>query len=250
MSNGSALASSIRVASSRTGIGQHTLRVWERRYGFPKPMRRADGVRAYSEEDIAKLKLVAQALEAGFRAGEVVPLPAPDLARLLEATRIDQAERPDARGDRDQAREQDEQENALTSNDAVERIIVSLRRDDIADVQRALRSAGRTLGARRFVTEIAHPLAFRVGELWGTGELDVRQEHLASACLTRQLHTMQDGLHEAADDEEGRPLVVLATLPGEHHVLPLDARPREQHAEVFLLGVHAQPVELVQAREE
>src|SRR5690242_18535999 len=96
----SAATSSIRVVSGRTGIGQHTLRVWERRYGFPKPMRRSDGVRAYAEEDIAKLKLVAQALEAGFRAGEVVPLPAADLARLLEATRLDLAERPGPNDDR------------------------------------------------------------------------------------------------------------------------------------------------------
>lgn len=208
-----AATSSIRVVSSRTGIGPHTLRVWERRYGFPKPMRRSDGVRAYAEADIAKLKLIAHALEAGFRAGEVVPLPAADLARLLEATHLDLGERPDR---------QTEGESDVESGDRLERILVSLRRDDIAAVQSSLRSSARALGAKRFVTELAHPLALRVGELWGKGELDVRHEHLASACLTRQLHALQDALQEASDDKEQRPIVVLATLPGEHHVLPID----------------------------
>src|SRR5690606_17590983 len=66
---------SIRVVVNRTGIPADTLRMWERRYGFPKPSRRAGGSRLYTEEDVVRLKLVSQALAAGFRPGEVVPLP-------------------------------------------------------------------------------------------------------------------------------------------------------------------------------
>ena len=58
---------SIRVVANRTGIAADTLRVWERRYGFPKPERRPGGSRIYSEDDIARLRLLARALEAGFR---------------------------------------------------------------------------------------------------------------------------------------------------------------------------------------
>lgn len=210
------VSSSIRVVAARTGIRPHTLRVWERRYGFPRPNRRADGVRSYSEEDIAKLRLVARALEAGYRAGEVVSLPADDLARLLEATLVDVA--------RDEARlvrEPPDPGASAPVPPSVERVIHLIQRDEIAEVQRALRSFARTHGAKRFVTELAHPLAVRIGDLWSLGELEVRHEHLASACLTRQLHSLADALHDAANDE-GRPVVVLATLSGEPHVLPLD----------------------------
>lgn len=221
------LASSIRVVANRTGIGPHTLRVWERRYGFPRP-RRADGVRAYSEEDIAKLKLVARALEAGFRAGEVVPLPVADLERLLDAARLDIDERqresaPDVReATRSSPAPDVDEVRRARPDDRVSQVIAELARDDVEALQATLRGAARALGAKRFVTELADPLAVRVGELWESGRLEVRHEHVLSACLTRRLHALL-GDDARRDRAAGpAPAVVLGTLPGEHHVLPLD----------------------------
>jgi DNA-binding transcriptional MerR regulator/methylmalonyl-CoA mutase cobalamin-binding subunit len=210
--------------SNRTGIGPHTLRVWERRYGFPKPERRDDGVRAYSEADITKLKLIAQALEAGFRAGEVVPLPSDDLVRLLDATHGDVAARPvDGRATRREATRisADADRAAESESEPVGRILEALVNDDIVRVQSMLHAAARKLGPKKFVTDVAHRLALRVGELWERNQLDVRHEHLLSACLTRQLHAF-DASGAADDDSRRRPIVLLATLPGEHHLLPLD----------------------------
>ena len=56
---------SIRVVSNRTGIAADTLRMWERRYGFPHPARRPGGSRVYSEDDVARLHLIARAVNAG-----------------------------------------------------------------------------------------------------------------------------------------------------------------------------------------
>lgn len=53
---------SIRVVSNRTGIPADTLRIWERRYGFPKPERTPGGSRVYTDEDVARLQLVNRAL--------------------------------------------------------------------------------------------------------------------------------------------------------------------------------------------
>ena len=39
---------SIRVASRLTGVSSDTLRMWERRYGFPKPERNESQVRVYT----------------------------------------------------------------------------------------------------------------------------------------------------------------------------------------------------------
>lgn len=208
--------SSIRVVANRTGIGAHTLRVWERRYGFPKPERRSGGVREYTEGDIAKLKLVAQALEAGFRAGEVVPLPVADLTRLLEATQTDLAQ---ASRERPAPRPGDGALEDVRSAGVIDRLVAAFVDDDLERAQSMLRAAAVAFDPKSFVTELAHPLALRVGDLWERGELEVRHEHLASACLTRQLHA----LAAAADGSDQQfPVVVLATLPGESHVLPLD----------------------------
>lgn len=63
---------SIRVTSRLTAIELDTLRMWERRYGFPRPQRASGGSRVYSESDVESLKLIRRALENGYRPGEVV----------------------------------------------------------------------------------------------------------------------------------------------------------------------------------
>ena len=100
----------------------------------------------------------------------------------------------------------------------VDAVVEALRADDIAGVRSLLRAAAVSLGPRAFVTEIAHPLAVRVGELWARGFLEVRHEHVASACLTSQLHLLLGAL----EDGDRSPSVLLATLPGEPHLLGLD----------------------------
>jgi MerR family transcriptional regulator, light-induced transcriptional regulator len=203
---------SIRVVSNRTGIAADTLRMWERRYGFPRPARRAGGSRVYSEDDVARLHLLARAINAGFRPSEVVTLPAADLSKLVEASAADSPPRGNGSSMR---AAQGAQPGPAPSLDAV---IEALRTDDIAGVRSLLRAAAVSLGPRAFVTELAHPLAVRVGELWAGGVLEVRHEHVASACLTSQLHLLLGAL----EDGERAPNVLLATLPGEPHLLGLD----------------------------
>ena len=209
-SSGSATAgASIRVVVNRTGIAADTLRVWERRYGFPLPSRRPGGSRVYSEEDIARLRLIARALQAGFRPGEVVTLGAADLTKLVEASVAD-APPPRAPAASGTA--------PLGAPSSVDAILEALLADDIVGVRGTLRAAAITLGPRAFVSHVAQPLAVRMGAMWAQGQLEVRHEHLASACLTSQLHLLLGAL----DDGDREPTVLLATLPSEPHVLGLD----------------------------
>ncbi|WP_409934383.1 MerR family transcriptional regulator [Tepidimonas sp.] len=41
-----------------TGIGKDTPRVWERRYGFPTPVRDAHGDHGYDAEQLGRLRLI------------------------------------------------------------------------------------------------------------------------------------------------------------------------------------------------
>ena len=149
---------SIRVVSNRTGIPADTLRMWERRYGFPRPARRPGGSRVYSEDDVARLHLVARAVNAGFRPSEVVSLPSADLTKLVEASVADAF--PRGNGAASGRKEAGQPVGPAPSLDAV---IEALRGDDIANVRALLRAASVSLGPRKFVTELAHPLAVRVG---------------------------------------------------------------------------------------
>lgn len=221
----------IRVLARRTGIAPGTLRIWERRYGFPRPDRRPGGARVYLEADVAKLELVARALEAGFRPGDVVPLGEAEIARLLVSSG---APGPSSTGEND-------------SDRRVESIITALIQDDVVRVRSLLRSAATALGPLQFVTTVARPLAVRVGELWAAAEIDVRHEHIASDCLTTQLRSLL-----AAHEEVGArgPIVVLATFPGETHLLPLEMVAvylAARHARPRLLGRETPPEQIAEA---
>lgn len=50
----------------RTGVAEATLRMWERRYGFPDPERLASGHRRYSEREIELIRAVAAKRAAGL----------------------------------------------------------------------------------------------------------------------------------------------------------------------------------------
>ncbi|MDP9001070.1 MAG: MerR family transcriptional regulator [Myxococcota bacterium] len=187
------------MTSRLTGIELDTLRMWERRYGFPKPERSEGGSRVYSDADVESLKLISRALELGHRPGEVVGKPRHHLMKLVGATSPGLP--------------------TMTGPVAtVDSLVTAIGRDDIGAVRAELRQAAVVLGARRFVMDIAQPIALRVGELWGEGKLEVRHEHMLSECLSSQLRVLMS----AYEEREAAPRVLLATLPNERHGLGLE----------------------------
>ena len=74
---------SIGAAAKASGISTDSIRIWERRYGRPKPVRLDSGHRRYTAEQIRWLRRVGEALAVGMRAGAVVPLSSEELDDLL-----------------------------------------------------------------------------------------------------------------------------------------------------------------------
>src|SRR5512141_2765667 len=64
----------IREVVRITGLRREQLYMWQRRYGFPSPLRDGFGDRVYPPDQVARLKLIKQLLSEGWRAGAVVPL--------------------------------------------------------------------------------------------------------------------------------------------------------------------------------
>ena len=64
----------IREVVRTTGLRREQLYMWQRRYGFPAPLRDGFGDRVYPPDQVARLKLIKQLLSEGWRAGAVVPL--------------------------------------------------------------------------------------------------------------------------------------------------------------------------------
>jgi len=198
---------SIRVVSRLTGISLDTLRVWERRYGFPKPARKESGSRLYTQLDVDTLLLVSKALAAGYRPSEIVGKPFGELSRLLATP--GNADRSAPVPATDQAR------GAVISIDDFVALVV---RGDFEAFRDGVRRASLLLGPRSFMTDLVHPLAVRIGEEWEAGALEVHQEHMASAALVAQLRV----LSAAFEGRSVGPTIIMTTLPGDLHSLGLD----------------------------
>lgn len=65
-----------------TRLGKDTLRVWERRYGFPRPLRDDNGERLYPPEQVEQLRHIRRLLDAGWRPGRIVGLSMEELQRV------------------------------------------------------------------------------------------------------------------------------------------------------------------------
>ncbi len=74
---------SIRVASARSGLSSHVIRIWEKRYGAVKPERTGTNRRLYSDGEIERLILLRLATASGHSIGNIATLPVAKLRSLV-----------------------------------------------------------------------------------------------------------------------------------------------------------------------
>lgn len=195
-------AMGIAAVERETGINKETLRVWERRYGFPAPLRDGTGERLYPPEQVQRLRLIKRLMDAGHRPGRVVAVPSDELAALLQPAMAAPV--------------------LAAAEPAVAEVAVCaslLQRHDVDGLRRTLSQAVLRRGLAGAVTEVFAPLTARIGELWMSGEVQVFQEHIYSESLQLVLRQAIQAL--PAQGQDASPRVLLTTLPGEHHVLGL-----------------------------
>src|SRR5919112_5470675 len=56
----------IREVAEQTGLAAGTIRMWEQRYGFPRPQRTPSGYRLYSAADVETLRRVLALRKGGL----------------------------------------------------------------------------------------------------------------------------------------------------------------------------------------
>lgn len=197
------LTLSIAAVERDTRLSKDTLRVWERRYGFPAPLRDSVGERAYTLEQVEKLRVVKRLLDAGHRPGRIVPLPVEQL-QLLAGQTVDQP----VRG----------LEAALDSADLRTHLDLVRSHDTVALRSELLRLLARH-GVLRFITDVLGPLGTALGDAWLRGQIEIFEEHAYTEVVQSVLRQALAAIpySERAD----APRVLLTTLPGEQHGLGL-----------------------------
>lgn len=197
-----------------TGVSKDTLRVWERRYGFPMPERDAAGERVYPPDQVQRLRLVKRLLDQGHRPVHTVALGLAALERLSQSPLASSPRKPRTSGKDGRA--------ALPVASAapdVSAIEAALLAHQHPEVRRLLMQASLQMGLAAFVTSVIAPLNSTVGEAWLRGDIEVFEEHLYTECVTTLLRTAI-GRVPVAERARG-PRVLLTTFPQEMHGLGL-----------------------------
>jgi len=193
---------SIAAVERDTGLSKDTLRVWERRYDFPQPVRDGQGERCYPLDQIEKLRLIKRLLDVGHRPSRLVSLPMQDLQALSERSA-------DAQG-----------LSGPTRRRGVGSGIRPAEAEDAPLGLRAELSRGLLqMGLSRFIAELVTPLLTAIGDGWLRGRIQIFQEHWATHYIQQTLHSAIQSF--PAPQGPASPRVLLSTLPGEHHALGL-----------------------------
>ena len=224
-----------------TGIGKDTLRVWERRYGLPQPLRDSLGERLYPLDQVHKLRLIKRLMDTGHRPGKIVAQSVEQLQDLLNGMSL-------VKGAEDCASSPPEP-SALDANAPWLRWLAEDRSDLI---KQALRQHIIKQGLGSTVEDLVAPLCVYVGEAWLRGELSVYQEHLFSATLQQVLREAIASVEASSPTLGQHPRVLLATTPGEYHSLGLlmaECYLALESCARFELGSSTPVVEILQAIE-
>lgn len=178
-----------------TGLSKDTLRMWERRYAFPKPERDRHGERVYPPGQVEKLRLIKRLMDLGHRPGKIIGQSLEELEAMGSAG------------------------SALEPHSSSETgvFLELIKSHESAELRHRLSLALASQGLKSFILDTVAPLNMAVGNGWMNGRLAVFEEHLYSELVRGILRNAITAIHP-----QGRsPRILLTSLPGEQHSLGL-----------------------------
>ncbi len=182
-----------------TGISKDTLRMWERRYSFPRPNRDAIGERLYPLEQVEKLRIIKRLIDLRFRPGKIISLEIAALYELANQSGASNSEQP-------------EHNESLVSE-----FMTMIKEHQIDAFRRGLAEYIAKNGIVKTIKDIIAPLTYNVGESWRAGELEIFEEHL----FTESVQVVLRNAINTVPRQTKHPRVMLTTFSQEPHGLGL-----------------------------
>lgn len=263
METGNEIGHPIKIASRRSGLTPHVIRVWEKRYRAVEPSRTPTNRRLYTDADIERLRLLHEAISSGHSIGQIANLPADALTSLSDFGR-DGALPPAKNGEENPiapstsgtaAMEQTDDSRPASSAEwqgpqsCVESCIEALHRFDAMGIERQLARASVHLDQLRLFAGVIEPLMHRIGELWRDGHLRIADEHLASAVVRSFVESMR----AAFPASPASPHIVVTTPSGQLHeigALMVSSQAAREGWQVTYLGPNLPAEEIARAAQQ
>ncbi len=182
-----------------TGISKDTLRMWERRYSFPRPNRDAIGERLYPLEQVEKLRIIKRLIDSRFRPGKIIGLDMAALYELANQSGASNATQPEH------------------NESLVNEFMTMIKEHQIDAFRRGLAEYIAKSGIVKTIKDIIAPLTYNVGESWRAGELEIFEEHL----FTESVQVVLRNAINTVPRQTKHPRVMLTTFSQEPHGLGL-----------------------------
>ncbi len=199
---------SVKTICQLTGLNEHTLRAWERRYQIVTPQRLDNGRRVYSLDDLEKLKLVTLLVRKGFLIGNIANSSIIELSALVN----DSQAIPD----------EDAAQNDKTT-EYKSQIKAALGEYDLLTVHSLIQRVRIELGLRSFIFDVVISLIRDVGAAIDAGEFGIGHEHALSSIIRAELTQLlyvftQTYIHPIHNKrQESAKIFAIATNEGNSH---------------------------------
>ncbi len=189
----------IEAVAQRSGLSQHLIRIWERRYAVVRPMRTESNRRLYSEADVVRLALLNRAVHAGHRISDIATVSTPKLEQLVGKDFLNPAV----------SRTKDKG----ASPNFVELALHAIVQFDSEELGAILSHAEVDLGQARALDQVVMPLMEKLGEMWKDGNIRIAHEHMATAVIRNHVGALLASMRYPAN----APSIVVATPAGQFH---------------------------------
>ena len=198
---------SVKTICQLTGLNEHTLRAWERRYQVVAPDRLGNGRRVYCLSDLEKLKLVTLLVRKGFLIGNIASGSIESLSALVNDAQSIATEQTGG------------QKRALEYLSKLKQYLCDY---DLLTMQSVLQQSRMELGVKVFLSELILPLMREVGEAFTAGDIGIGQEHAYTSIVRSELTQLlylftQTHSHPGHKREESVKIFAIGTNEGNLH---------------------------------
>ncbi|GAC1573245.1 MAG: cobalamin-dependent protein [Polyangiales bacterium] len=207
----------IGAVAQLTGVSEHALRVWERRYAVVTPSRPHGGQRLYSDDEVARLRRLKHLTDLGHSIGGIARLPETEIDALIER-HAEARVTPRLPGPKRSSWDSTESLGWVGSKASLveairERFLTAIAGLDVESADRVLARAFVAFEPLALIDEVIAPLFVEIGDRWQRSKFSIAQEHAATAILRNQLGAVIRQL----PPQPAAKVAICATPSGEHH---------------------------------
>lgn len=220
----------IKIATLRSGLSSHVIRMWEKRYNAITPDRTETNRRVYSDASLERLVLLADLTRAGHSIGQIAHLTDAELSSLQQPS----PEQP--------TKVQD-------GSPVIDKCLKAIQNLDQAALDKIFDREVKKIGYSGLLEKLLIPLIQKVGDAWHNGDFTTAQEH-AATCFIKDYLCVTARSFPA---ESNAPKLLITTPPGQLHemgavIAASQARKLGWH--VIYLGASLPPDEIAGAAEK